>query len=130
MGQKDSVRDTLFGVYNGGTKPGMRCVRKGDWKLIKYDVMEGKVRETQLFNLAVNPNEFIDEHGKNDGRLKDLAEDPAYKDKLEEMEGVLLAEMRRLDDPYRLWNQPDDGLEPPVIKKKRAGRKKKKPVAK
>jgi hypothetical protein len=26
------------------------------------------------------------------------------------MESLLLAEMRRLDDPWRLWNQPDDGL--------------------
>ena len=38
------------------------------------------------------------------------------------MEALLLAEMRRLDDPYRLWNQPDDGLEPP----KKAPRKPKK----
>jgi hypothetical protein len=26
-------------------------VKQGDWKLIKYDVMDGQVRETQLFNL-------------------------------------------------------------------------------
>jgi hypothetical protein len=32
------------------------------------------------------------------------------------MEALLLAEMRRLDDPYRLWNQPDDGL--PVVEKR------------
>ena len=31
----------------------------------------------------------------------------------QEMEALLLAEMRRLDDPWRLWNQPDDGLTPP-----------------
>lgn len=111
--QKETVRDVLYGVYNGGTKPGMRCVRKGDWKLIKYDVLDGEVRETQLFNLAENPHEFLPEHGK-DGRLQtDLAEDPAYADKLREMEDLLLAEMRRVDDPYRLWNQPDDGLTPP-----------------
>lgn len=122
--QKDTVRDTLFGVYNGGTKPGMRCVRKGDWKLIKYDVMDGKVRETQLFNLAENPHEFIAEHEKNDPKLTDLAEDPVYKDKLAEMEDLLLAEMRRLDDPYRLWNQPDDGMEPPVIQKRKRRKEK------
>jgi hypothetical protein len=29
------------------------------------------------------------------------------------MRALLLAEMRRLDDPWRLWNQPDDGLTPP-----------------
>ena len=112
MGEQQIVRDTLYGVYNGGTKPGMRCVRQGDWKLIKYDVMDGTVRETQLFNLADNPNEYLEEHGKNDPKLKDLAEDPAYAEKLAQMEALLLSEMRRLDDPYRLWNQPDDGLQP------------------
>ena len=29
------------------------------------------------------------------------------------MQDLLLAEMRRLEDPWRLWNQPDDGLTPP-----------------
>jgi len=58
-GKQETVRDVLYGVYCGGTKPGMRSVKQGDWKLIKYDVMEGAVRETQLFNLAENPHEFI-----------------------------------------------------------------------
>jgi hypothetical protein len=30
------------------------------------------------------------------------------------MEALLLDEMRRVDDPYRLWTQPDDGLTLPV----------------
>ncbi len=109
-GKEQVVRDVLFGVYNGGTKPGMRSVRKGDWKLIKYDVLDGKVRETQLFNLAENPNEFLKEHGRNDPKLANLAEDPAHADKRKEMEALLLSEMRRLDDPWRLWDQPDEGL--------------------
>ncbi|MEZ6124816.1 MAG: sulfatase-like hydrolase/transferase [Planctomycetaceae bacterium] len=109
-GKQQTVRDVMYGVYCGGTKPGMRCVRKGDWKLIKYDVLDGAVQETQLFNLANNPFEYLSEHGQTDPALRDLAEDPAHADKLAEMEALLLAEMRRLDDPYRLWNQPDDGL--------------------
>jgi arylsulfatase A-like enzyme len=112
-GKKETVRDTLFGTYSGGTKPGMRCVRKGDWKLIKYDVMAGKVRETQLFNLAENPHEFLAEHNRRLPMETNLASNPTHADKLAEMEALLLAEMRRLNDPYRLWNQPDDGLEPP-----------------
>jgi choline-sulfatase len=130
QGQRTTVRDTLFGVYCGGTKPGMRSVRKGDWKLIKYDVMNGDVRETQLFNLADNPNEFIAQHGY---RQSNLADDPKHAKKLAEMESVLLGEMRRLNDPYRLWNQPDDGLTPPVIQKrtpKNRNRKAKKPAKK
>lgn len=109
-GEKEAIRETLYGVYCGGTKPGMRSVKKGDWKLIKYDTMDGKVRETQLFNLKENPHEFLPEHGKNDSRLTDLAENPQYASKLAEMEALLLSEMRRLDDPYRLWNQSQDGL--------------------
>jgi choline-sulfatase len=122
-GAKQSIRDVLYGVYNGGTKPGMRSVRKGDWKLIKYDVLDGKVRETQLFNLKENPEEFLTEHhdpevtklshAKPESHQVNLATDPQYADKLAEMEGLLLSEMRRLHDPWRLWNQSDDGLSEP-----------------
>lgn len=122
-GQKPTVRDVLYGVYNGGTKPGMRSVKRGDWKLVKYDVMDGAVRETQLFNLKENPNEFLTEH--HDAKVTaltgatpakhqvNLATDPQHAAKLAEMEALLLAEMRRLHDPWRLWNQPADGLTPP-----------------
>ncbi|QEG43645.1 sulfatase-like hydrolase/transferase [Roseimaritima ulvae] len=132
-GKQETLRDTLYGVYCGGTKPGMRCVRRGDWKLIKYDVLNGQVHETQLFNLAENPNEYLPQHHASDvieltgvkpqPQQTNLAGDAKYADKLKEMEALLLAEMRRLDDPYRLWDQPDDGLQPPQnVKPKRRKR--------
>jgi choline-sulfatase len=111
-GKVDTVREVLYGTYSGGTKPGMRSVKLGDWKLIKYDVLDGTVRETQLFNLKENPNEFLKEHGKNDAKLANLADNPDYAQKLAEMEALLLSEMRKHNDPYRLWNQPKDGLKP------------------
>lgn len=128
MQEKKSSRDVLFGVYCGGTKPGMRSVKKGDWKLIKYDVMDGTVRKTQLFNLAENPHEFLVEHRKENSSLRNLADDPKYASQRKEMEELLLAEMRRLHDPYRLWDQPDDGLTPPKerVRVKKPNRKKKK----
>ena len=95
-GKKQQVRDTLYGVYCGGTKPGMRSVRRGDWKLIKYDVLDGTVRETQLFNLKENPHEFLDQ---------DLAEDPAHAETRQQLETLLQSEMERLHDPYPLWDQ-------------------------
>jgi len=120
MGETPVVRDVLYGTYSGGTKPGMRSVRQGDWKLIEYDVLNGKVRESQLFNLAENPHELLEQHHaaevatllKSPPRpeQKNLANDPRYADQLQRMRAVLLAEMRRLEDPYRLWNQPEDGL--------------------
>jgi choline-sulfatase len=123
-GKQPAVRDVLFGAYNGGTKPGMRSVRKGDWKLIQYDVLNGSVRETQLFNLAENPDEFLEQHhdpkvtaltGVTPAKHQvNLAGDPRHADQLKEMEALLLSEMRRLNDPWRLWNQPKDGLTAPA----------------
>ncbi len=115
-GRRETVREVLFGAYCGGTKPGMRAVRKGDWKLIKYDVMEGEVRETQLFNLADNPAELLAQHAdesiirltghRPSEQHTNLAADPAHTDIRAELEALLLAEMERLHDPYRLWDQP------------------------
>lgn len=115
-GKAATVRDVLYGAYSGGTKPGMRCVKKGQWKLIKYDVLDGTVRETQLFNLEENPSELLKEHHAPEvialtgntpaARQINLAGDPAHADKLKELEALLLDEQKRLDDPYRLWNQP------------------------
>lgn len=100
-GKKDTIRSVMYGAYCGGTKPGIRSVRRGDWKLIKWDVLDGEVRETQLFNLKANPNEFLD----RDGMERDLAEDPDYADVRKEMEGLLLKKMERHGDPYPLWDQ-------------------------
>ena len=58
-GQTDRLRDTLYGVYSGGEKPGMRCVKQGDWKLIRYESTKDGLSETQLFNLADNPDELL-----------------------------------------------------------------------
>lgn len=118
MGEKQSLRDVMYGVYNGGTKPGMRCVKKGNWKLIEWDVLDGQVRRTQLFDLSQNPLEFLVEHHapsvyeltgfKPQRHQTNLAEDPNFADKLQEMRQLLLTEMKRLDDPWRLWNQPQE----------------------
>ncbi len=107
-GEKATVRDVLYGAYAGGAKPGMRCVKQGDWKLIQYESADGKARHTQLFNLAENPHELLPEHGH-----PNLADDPAHAAKLAEMKALLLAEMRRLNDPWRFSDQPDDNLPPP-----------------
>jgi len=116
LGRQEQIRDVLYGVYCGGTKPGMRAVKKGDWKLIKYDTLDGKVRKTQLFNLRENPNELLKEHHDsavaaltNNQPQKNqinLAGDPRYADKRAEMEALLLAQQKKMGDPYRLWDQP------------------------
>jgi choline-sulfatase len=119
LGEKQTVRDTLYGVYSGGGKPGMRCVKQGDWKLIEYEAPG--VRETQLFSLKENPHELIAEH--ENPKATNLAKDPQHAAKLAEMRTLLLAEMRRLNDPWRFSGQPDDGLTPPKSDKPRGGKK-------
>ncbi|WP_229236026.1 sulfatase-like hydrolase/transferase [Dyadobacter tibetensis] len=103
--QKKTIREVMYGVYSGGTKPGMRAVRQGDWKLIKYDTMDGTIRETQLFNLKENPHEYLSEHRRTDPMENNLASNPKYATKLKEMEGLLQAQMKEYKDPYQLWDQ-------------------------
>src|SRR5690606_35455970 len=109
-GKADRVRDVLYGVYNGGTKPGMRAIKTDGWELIKYDVLNGEVRETQLFDLSNNPHEVLKEHHDPElasrlgihpdpGQI-DLAERPENAAKRRELEALLRQEMERLDDPY------------------------------
>jgi choline-sulfatase len=115
-GKQSTIRDVMYGAYCGGTKPGMRCVKKGDWKFIQYDVLDGQVREKQLFDLAKNPDEWLIEHTKPEVTqltglafstdVVNLAGNPKYAEKQAEMEALLLSEMQRLDDPWRMWDQP------------------------
>jgi len=112
QGRQDTVRDVVYGAYSGGTKPGMRSVKQGDWKLVRFDVLDGTVRETQLFNLKENPHEFLVQHHdpanvaltgvKPAPHQRNLAGDPAHAATLARMEALLRAEMRRLGDPWRL----------------------------
>ena len=114
-GRQQTVRDVLYGVYCGGQKPGIRSVRQGDWKLIKYESPSGGLH-TQLFNLRDNPQEFLAEHHDSavaaalpvaaEPRQKNLAADPAHAEKRAAMEALLLTEMQRHDDPFRFSDQP------------------------
>lgn len=116
FGEKDAVRESVYGVFCAEMRPGLRAVRKGDWKLIKYDVYDGKYRKTQLFNLAENPYELLPEHHdpavvaltgqKPLSHQANLADLPQYAEKRKEMEALLLNEMIHHDDPFRLWDQP------------------------
>ncbi len=86
-----SSRTVQYGVYSGGTKPGIRAVTDGRWKLIEYDVLDGSVRETQLFDLQANPDELLS---------KNLATLPEYRTTLSRMRQRLAEESLRWGDPY------------------------------
>ena len=107
-GEQETVRDVLYGAYSGGAKPGARCVKKGDWKIIRYESKNNS--EIQLFNLAENPHELLVQHQDpkvialtgntpNPAQIN-LAADPAHAAKLDEMKELLKEEMRSHDDPY------------------------------
>ncbi|MCE9630307.1 MAG: sulfatase-like hydrolase/transferase [Planctomycetia bacterium] len=120
-GKLPAVRDVLYGVYCGGQKPGIRSVRHGDWKLIKYESNSGGLH-TQLFNLADNPREYLAEHHAAAvtsrtgiapaAHQRNRADDPACATERARMEALLLAEMRRLDDPFRFSDQPAPEVRP------------------
>jgi arylsulfatase A-like enzyme len=113
-GRQKVVRDVLYGVYSGGQKPGMRSVRRGEWKLIKYESPAGGLH-TQLFNLRENPHELLAEHhdpvvskslpAVPEAGQKNLADDPPHATRRAEMEALLLTEMQRHDDPFRFSDQ-------------------------
>ncbi|MFI3303053.1 MAG: sulfatase-like hydrolase/transferase [Rikenellaceae bacterium] len=105
-GKTKTIRDVMFGVYCGGSKPGMRCVSEGDWKLIKYEVPEKGVQETQLFNLKENPQEFLDEHKRENKWERNLAYDPKFAKIRARMEKLLYEQMEKFDDPLRYSDQP------------------------
>lgn len=126
-GETEIIRDVLYGVFNrydekydtdeSSSRPGIRAVKKGDWKLIKYDVNHGQIHETQLFNLKENPDELLKEHqdaaivrltgNKPKPHQVNLAHDPKYADKLIEMEKLLLKQQFKHDDPFLLWNHKE-----------------------
>ncbi len=118
-GKTEKIRDVLYGAFNkfkddSTSSPGIRAVRKGDWKLIKYDVYHGKIHKTQLFNLKENPFELLKEHqdtavvrltgNKPESYQVNLADDPEYEEKLLEMEKLLLEQQLKYNDPFLLWN--------------------------
>jgi choline-sulfatase len=132
-GEAEQTRDILYGAYCGGAKPGMRAVRRGDWKLIQYETANGAVRRSQLFNLRDNPHELLAEHHagqvsaltghKAQPGQTDLAADPAHAATLAEMRALLLEQMRAHEDPWRFSDQPDDALpEPPAPVRRAKGK--------
>ncbi len=78
-GEAKNVRESAFTAY----KDVQRAVRDERWKLIRYP----KVDETQLFDLENDPHE-----------MRDLAEEPAYTAKVNEMMALLRKWQQRLGD--------------------------------
>ena len=92
----EKVRESVFFLY----KNFQRGVRTTDWKLIKY-LVEGK-QTTQLFEIKKDPLE-----------MNNLADNPDYKEKVEEMTQLLQEWIDKSGDKVQL-DKPDWGVK--VIK--------------
>ncbi|MFP6897976.1 MAG: sulfatase-like hydrolase/transferase [Roseibacillus sp.] len=93
-GTATTVRDAVYGVYRGGSRPGMRSIKNGRWKMIKYDLDGDNVQETQVFDLLENPFELLPEHG-----VPNLATLPSHALVRQELEELLMAKRREFEDP-------------------------------
>ncbi len=88
------IRDNVFYAYRNF----QRGIRTNDnWKLIRYNVNNEDT--VQLFNLNKDPWE-----------MNNLAPDPAYHSKLNDLTAMLEEYMRQIDDPMDLkkenWGKP------------------------
>jgi len=114
-GETPRVRDVLYGAYCGGAKPGIRSLRRGDWKLVKYQAGDNAPVVTQLFDLAANPHELLTAHEADRGTadtgrpagvpVADAAAITRETEMRAVLERALLAEMERIDDPFRFADQ-------------------------
>ena len=89
------ARDVLYGLYSGGSKPGIRSVTDGRFKLIKYDVEGNSTQVTQMFDLETNPFELLPEHG-----TPNIATQTAYAEIRQRLEGMLSEQRILNNDPY------------------------------
>ncbi|MDC1448450.1 sulfatase-like hydrolase/transferase, partial [bacterium] len=92
-GTANTARSELYGLYSGGSKPGMRSVTNGRFKLIKYDVDSNATQVVQMFDLETNPYELLPEHG-----TANIAYDPAYAAIRQHLEELLMKQRVLNDD--------------------------------
>ena len=81
-GQKDKVRDWLFGAYRSS----QRMVRDSRWKLMEYNA--GDQHNVQLFDLAHDPDES-----------KNLAADSKFAAERARLEALMIKARQEFGDP-------------------------------
>ncbi|MGJ8645113.1 MAG: sulfatase-like hydrolase/transferase [Luteolibacter sp.] len=94
-GTSATARPSLYGLYSGGSTPGIRSVTDGRFKLIKYDVDSNATQVTQMFDLETNPFELLPAHG-----VPNIAQKPAYAAIRQDLEEMLMEQRVMNDDPY------------------------------
>ncbi|NLS94285.1 MAG: sulfatase-like hydrolase/transferase [Planctomycetaceae bacterium] len=108
-GRQAKVRDWLFGAY----KDCQRMVRDDRWKLMAYNA--GGVKNTQLFDLANDPDE-----------LHDLAADPKLATERSRMEELLAQARKEFGDPIDFDAVPPVETQPVQSENKTAKKQRRK----
>jgi choline-sulfatase len=108
-GKISTIRDCMYGVYSGGSKPGIRSVKHGPWKLIRYEAPDRGISRWQLFHLENNPHELLEEHRLLSGQPLDQST-PAdtsininggkTSERLHLMQSMLIEQMQFWNDPH------------------------------
>ena len=95
QGKKTKVRKAIFTAYKT-----QRAIRNDRWKLLRYT----HINKSQLFDLKNDPHE-----------LKNLADDPAYADRVQQMTSLLERWQKKLGDtrPLSSANPQDPAFVPP-----------------
>ena len=93
-GDSTTHRESVYGMYAGGRRPGIRSITDGRFKLIKYDVDNTNTQVTQMFDLDTNPFELLPDHG-----TPNIAESPAYAAIRNQLEAEMMIERLRNNDP-------------------------------
>jgi arylsulfatase A len=70
--KEQAEHDYLYWEFH--EKGGRQAVRRGDWKLVKYDVIKDPDRPIELYNLSDDPGESIDLAAENPEKVEELIE--------------------------------------------------------
>lgn len=72
LGKEQPKHDYLYWEFH--ERGGRKALRKGDWKLVQYNVLKPEKTTTELFNLAVDPGEKNDLAAENPELVQEMLE--------------------------------------------------------
>ncbi len=108
-GRSDEAANEQFSVRRDASKRGGTDETGSAWhgqQVLDRLAEREKKKDSDPFLIDFGFSHPHDEHERKKPLERNLAEDPRFGEKRRELEALLHAEMKRLDDPYRLWDQP------------------------